>query len=170
MRKLLILFAFLLPIAIFTSSCTDDSDAIEYQKQQEELQKQIYEQFGKDTLIIQKYLSDHQLTATKHVSGIYYIINEPGDEYHPNDNSYITVNYKGYLTDGTVFDQTKVGEPNSSPLYMLILGWRHGIPLIGTGGKITLFLPSFYGYASAAKENIPANSVLIFEVELVSFE
>jgi FKBP-type peptidyl-prolyl cis-trans isomerase FkpA len=169
MRKLTILLAILFPIALFTTSCLDTSND-DYQKQLDELQKQVDEQFGKDTLIIQQYLADHQLTAqVQKETGIYYIINEPGDEYHPNDYSVITVNYKGLLANDTIFNQTKVDEPYTSILNQLISGWRYGIPLIGTGGKITLFLPSFYGYGTESKAKIPANSVLIFEIGLVSF-
>ena len=168
MRKFTILLAILFPVIIFTS-CLDKANE-EYEKQLEEYNKQINDQFVKDTLIIKQYLTDHQLTAQKQKeSGIYYIINEPGDELHPNDYSVITVNYKGYLTDGTVFYQTKEGEPYTSGLYSLIFGFRYGIPLIGTGGKIVLFIPSYYGYGSSVNGIIPANSVLIFEVELVSF-
>jgi FKBP-type peptidyl-prolyl cis-trans isomerase FkpA len=169
MRKLKILLAFVIPIAFFLTGCLDNSDD-DYQKQLEEYQKQVNEQFGKDTLIIQQYLADHLLNALKHKeSGIYYIINETGDEIHPNDYSVITVNYKGYLTNDTIFDQTKTDEPYTASLYSLISGWRIGVPLIGTGGKITLYLPSYYGYGSKANGSIPANSVLIFEIGLVSF-
>jgi FKBP-type peptidyl-prolyl cis-trans isomerase FkpA len=166
MRKFVILLVILLPFAFFTTNCSDNSDD-DYAKQLEEYQKQVNEQYGKDTLIIQQYLVDHQLTAQKHESGIYYIINAAGNEYHPTDNSYVTVKYKGYLTDGTVFDQTGEGEAFSASLYTLIGGWRIGIPLIGIDGKITLFLPSYYGYGAASYGSIPANSVLIFEIELV---
>jgi len=169
MRKLVFLLAIFIPVAIFTTSCLDEYDD-DYEKQLEELQKQIDEQYGKDTLIIQQYLADHQLTAQKQKeSGIYYIINDSGDVNHPNDYSVITVNYKGYLTNDSIFNQTKADESYTVPLNTLISGWRYGVPLIGNEGKIVLFLPSFYGYGSEAVGSIPANSVLIFDIELVSF-
>jgi FKBP-type peptidyl-prolyl cis-trans isomerase FkpA len=168
MRKFVVLLAILIPIAFFTTNCSDNYDD-DYAKQLEEYQKQVNEQYGKDTLVIQQYLADHQLTALKHESGIYYIINAPGNEYHPTHNSYITVKYKGYLTDGTVFDQTGEEEAFSASLNTLIGGWRLGVPLIGIGGKITLFLPSYYGYGSMGYVSIPANSVVIYEIELVKF-
>jgi FKBP-type peptidyl-prolyl cis-trans isomerase FkpA len=169
MRKLAFLLAIVFPFALFTTGCLDNSND-DYEKQLEEYQKQIEEQYGKDTLIIQQYLADHQLTAQKHIeSGIYYIINEPGNENHPNDYSVITINYIGYLTNDTIFDQTKADEPYTASLYKLIDGWRIGVPLIGTGGKVTLFLPSYYGYGSKSNGSISANSVLIFDIELVSF-
>jgi FKBP-type peptidyl-prolyl cis-trans isomerase len=169
MKKFSFFVLLFFTMAIAFSSCDDDSD-YDYEKEYEEYQKQIFEQFGKDTLIIQQYLADHELIATKHSSGVYYIIEEPGNEYHPNDYSYIEVKYKGYMTDSTIFDQTEAEKTFSSYLYSLIVGWRIGIPLIGEGGKIMLFLPSYYGYGSSAIGTIKANSVLIYEIELVSFE
>jgi len=169
MKKISFIILLLFSMAITFSSCDNDSD-YDYEKEYEDYQKQINEQFAKDTLIIQQYLVDHQLTATKHSSGVYYIVEEPGTDDHPNDYSFIEVKYKGYLTDSTVFDQTEGEKTLSSYLNRLISGWRIGIPLIGKGGKITLFLPSYYGYGSSAVGTIKANSVLIFEIELVSFE
>jgi FKBP-type peptidyl-prolyl cis-trans isomerase FkpA len=169
MRKLVLLLAIVIPIAFISTGCLENSDD-DYQNQLEEYQKQVNEQFGKDTLIIQQYLADHQLIAQKHKeSGIYYIISEPGEEIHPNDYSVITVSYKGYLTNDTIFDQTEEDKTYTANLYTLISGWRIGIPLIGTGGKITLYLPSYYGYGSKVNGSIPANSVLIFEIGLISF-
>jgi FKBP-type peptidyl-prolyl cis-trans isomerase len=48
------------------------------------------------------------------------------------------------------------------------LGWQYGLPLIKPGGKILLYLPPSLGYGSSPVGTIPANSVLIFEVQLVS--
>jgi len=169
MKKILFFVLLLFSIAITFSSCDDDSD-IDYEMEYEAYQKQVNEQFGKDTLIIQQYLADHELNATKHASGVYYIIDEPGNEYHPNDYSFIEVKYKGYLTDSTIFDQTEEEETYSTYLGNLISGWRIGIPLIGEGGKITLFVPSFFGYGNTDVGIIKANSVLIFEIELIEFD
>ena len=63
-------------------------------------------QADKDDAIIQQYLSDNNIQATKDASGLYYVITEEGTGDHPDINSEVTVRYKGYLTNGTVFDQT----------------------------------------------------------------
>ena len=123
-----------------------------------------------DKTIIENYLKTHNITtAQSNASGLYYIIQEPGAGSHPNINSVVTVNYKGYLTDGTVFDQSETGKPYTSRLSNLIAGWQQGIPVISAGGKIQLFVPSELGYGASAKGKIPANSVLIFDIELIKF-
>ena len=61
-----------------------------------------------DKKIIEDYLADNNLTAQSTASGLYYIIEKPGGANHPNINSVVVANYKGYLTDGTVFDETKL--------------------------------------------------------------
>ncbi|MEN9448088.1 MAG: hypothetical protein RJA25_1378, partial [Bacteroidota bacterium] len=47
--------------------------------------------------------------------------------------------------------------------------WQEGIPLIGKGGKIKLLIPSALGYGTTAHGAIPANSILIFDIQLDSF-
>ena len=122
-----------------------------------------------DEQIILDYLSDNNLTAQRDPSGIYYIITHEGDGEHPTAQSTVSVYYKGYLTDGSVFDQTGVGTATFN-LQGLIEGWQIGIPLLKEGGEGTFFIPSALGYGSQARPGIPANSVLIFEIELVEVE
>jgi len=122
-----------------------------------------------DKKIILDYLTANKLTAQSTASGLYYIIKTPGGTAHPNINSVVTVDYKGYLTDGTLFDASAAGKPLTYGLGYLITGWQEGLPLIGIGGKITLFCPSALGYGSTATGKIPANSVLIFDIELIKF-
>jgi FKBP-type peptidyl-prolyl cis-trans isomerase FkpA len=52
----------------------------------------------------------------------------------------------------------------------LVAGWQEGLPLIGVGGKITLLCPSALGYGSQAKTKIPANSVILFNIDLIKIE
>ncbi len=118
---------------------------------------------------IEQYLAANNLTATAHPSGLYYIITEPGTGANPPANANVTVRYKGYLLDGTLFDQTPGNETRTFPLQGLIQSWQIGIPLVAREGKITLFSPSALAYGRSAVGIIPANSVLIFEIELVSF-
>ena len=119
-----------------------------------------------DDEIIQNYLAEHNIDATKPSSGIYYRITGEGNGKHPNSSSIVRVNYKGYLTDGSVFDESNSIE---FPLSGVIDGWKIGIPLIDKGGSGQLFIPSPYGYGFQARPGIPSNSVLIFEVDLLDF-
>jgi FKBP-type peptidyl-prolyl cis-trans isomerase len=127
------------------------------------------EQLEQDIEKIKKYLSDNNLTATATLSGLHYIITTPGTGGSPNLQSNVTVKYKGTLLDGTIFDQTTGSQTATFPLANLIPGWQEGIPLLQKGGKGAFLLPSALGYGPNPVGPIPANSVLIFEIELVDF-
>lgn len=123
-----------------------------------------------ETTKVEEYLATKGITGTvKHCSGLYYKILEPGAGANPSVCSYITIHYKGELEDGTVFDQTTV-TPFSSYLGNLISGWVNGLPLLKKGGKMQLFIPPFLGYGAQASPKIPANSMLIFEIELLNVQ
>lgn len=119
---------------------------------------------------IENYLTENNLTAERHESGLYYIIEEEGSADKPNANSEVLVLYQGYLLDGSVFDETDPDNARQFSLTGVITGWRVGVPFIGSGGKIKLLIPSSLGYSGNARPGIPANSVLIFDIELKNFQ
>lgn len=106
------------------------------------------------------------ITATRHSTGMYYQVVNPGSGVSPNINSTLSVRYTGTLMDGTVFDSQTVN-PVGFQLNQVITGWQVGLPLIQKGGVIRLIIPSSMGYGCQANGPIPANSILYFEVELV---
>lgn len=120
-----------------------------------------------DKQIILDYLTDNNLTATETESGLFYFILDEGrgNGNRSNENSQVHVNYKGYLTNGSVFDSSKA-QGAIFKLGNLIPAWREGIPKLKEGGEIVLLSPSKLAYGSAARPGIPENSVLIFEIEL----
>jgi peptidylprolyl isomerase len=80
----------------------------------------------------------------------------------------VTVHYTGWLTNGKEFDSSFGGEPISFGLNQVIKGWGDGIPGMKPGGIRRLKIPAELGYGKAgAGDDIPPNSVLIFEVKLV---
>ncbi len=121
-----------------------------------------------DVQKIKDYLSNNNFTAQSTSSGLHFLVEQEGTGGNPKQSSTVTVFYKGYLPNGQVFDQTGAN-PISFPLNQVILGWREGIPLFKKGGKGKLFIPSALAYGNRPLPGIPANSVLIFEVELVNF-
>ena len=116
---------------------------------------------------IKDYLAKNNLTAQRSTSGLYYIINEQGTGTQPSAASNVTVAYKGYFTNGNVFDQSKA-EGISFGLNQVIRGWTEGIPYFKTGGSGVLLIPSHLGYGSTNNGPIPGGSVLIFDVKLIS--
>jgi len=98
-------------------------------------------------------------------SGLCYKVINQGNERHPNTGSSILVSYKGTLVDGSTFDQqTNVGINLSEA----VKGWQEGIPKMQNGGNYIFYIPSKLGYDTVTtRANIPAYSVLIFNVTLI---
>lgn len=132
-------------------------------------QKSAEDQAKADDKIITKYISDNKLNATATGSGLYYVITTQGTGVNPQLSSNVTVNYKGYLTSGSVFDQSAATGATFG-LTQVIKGWQEGIPYFKKGGKGKLLIPSALGYGSQQTGSIPANSVLIFDIELLNVQ
>ena len=115
---------------------------------------------------LRAYLEDNGITATEDPRGFFYEITAAGDK-KPTVCDFITFDYVGTLTDGTQFD---AGSNASFYLSNLIIGWQEGIPLIGTGGSMKLYLPPSLGYGSADYGDIPGNSILIFSIALTAVQ
>lgn len=129
--------------------------------------KTVTDYTAKNEQEIKDYLAKNNLTAQRSTSGLYYIINEQGTGTQPTAASNVTVAYKGYFTNGNVFDQSKA-EGISFGLNQVIKGWTEGIPYFKTGGSGVLLIPSHLGYGSTNNGPIPGGSALIFDVKLIS--
>jgi len=153
MKKYLLLLSF---VIVAISSCKKDSfDATK--------------QAATDDAAIQAYLKANSITAIKDPSGVYYEVVTPGTGAYPTATSTVSVNYSGKLLDGSFFAPSGSTIAATS-LTSLIKGWQYGIPHINVGGRIVLFIPSGLGYGdSSPGAGIPANSVLIFTIDLLSF-
>lgn len=121
-----------------------------------------------DTLKILDYIKQHNLTDVKRdTTGVYYKVIEPGngiDSVYPTSRA--KAEYKLSLLNDKVIQETKPGEAFEFNLRGVIPGWQIGLPKITKGGTIQLFIPSPWGYQNQASADIPANSVLIFNVKL----
>ena len=113
---------------------------------------------------LKQFIDTNKINATADSRGFYYTIKSPGSGTKPTVCSDVTVNYVGKLTNGNTFDS---GNGVSFGLNQLIVGWQEGIPLVAAGGSITLYLPPSLAYGSAAQDGIPANSILLFTIDLV---
>lgn len=123
---------------------------------------------------VQAYLTANSIVATQHSSGFFYIITNAGTGTAiANLCSTVSVKYVGKLTNGTIFDQTPAGQTSNFQLGGVIFGWQKSLPLINVGGVIRLFIPPTLGYGANPVRDasgaivIPANSILIFDVELI---
>ena len=119
-----------------------------------------------EVVTLKAYITNNNIVATEDPRGFFYRINTNGSGDKPSACSSVSCSYVGKLTNGTTFDSN----PNASfPLTGVILGWQEGVPLVSTGGSITLYLPPSLGYGSQNMQGIPPNSILIFDIALKSF-
>lgn len=113
------------------------------------------------------YTSSNNLNATESDTGLFYVIDEPGTGAQPLESSNVTVAYKGYFTDDTVFDESDA-DGISFNLNGVIPGWTEGIQYFKEGGSGTLLVPSSLAYGRFGNQTVPGGAVLIFDVNLKS--
>jgi FKBP-type peptidyl-prolyl cis-trans isomerase len=120
-------------------------------------QKFLEENAKKDSVIVDE-------------SGIQYKILREGTGMTPTVEDVISVNYRGTLIDGKVFDSSyESGAPREFQLGRVIQGWQIGLQKMKVGSKYMFYIPAELGYGKNVRPDGPikANSVLIFEVELL---
>lgn len=158
MKKMVVMVMMLLMGSCSTDNVLSDAD-----------------QLTKDLRIIDKYLDENNIVATKDESGLRLVIENAGTGLRPTSDSKLTAKYVGKYLNGTVFDQSSLnanGMPNAFtvPLSSLIVGWQIAFgKYLAKGGKATLYIPSGLAYGHAGSGTIPPNANLIFEVELIGF-
>lgn len=115
---------------------------------------------------ILEFIEENNLDATKTISGLYYVVEDQGDGDPIEANADVTVAYKGYFLNGTVFDQSG---PNGITfnLNQVIPGWTEGIPYFNEGGKGMLIVPPSLAYGAAGVPGIPGGAVLVFDIEIL---
>ena len=131
-------------------------------------------QIAADDKILQDYFASKNIKPLKTASGLYYVITKTGTGENAKSGQQVTVNYTGMTTNGNKFDSNvdsafRHVQPFSFQLGRgnVIKGWDEGVALMNKGAKATLFIPSRYAYGpQSPTPAIPANSVLIFDVEV----
>jgi FKBP-type peptidyl-prolyl cis-trans isomerase FkpA len=120
-----------------------------------------------DRLIVEFIASKGLTDMKKDPSGVWYSISAPGTGTTPITlESTLSTNYTGRFIDGTVFDQ---GSSTSFVLSNLVAGWYRTIPgKLTSGGKIRMLIPSRLGYGKSGSTGLPGNSILDFDVEILS--
>tara|TARA_B110000037_G_scaffold21807_1_gene24264 strand:+ start:4013 stop:4861 length:849 start_codon:yes stop_codon:yes gene_type:complete len=147
---------FMALFAISLLSCNSDDD----------LGKTDYTVENEQEIV--EYIAQHNLTATRTNSGLYYVIDEVGTGAEIIATSDVSVIYKGTFKDGSVFDES-TEDGVSFNLQEVIQGWTEGIQLFNEGGSGILLIPSHLAYGSSSNRGIPGGSVLIFEVALIDY-
>lgn len=152
-------------------------------KEQEKAAERAKTLLVEEAKTIEAYIAKNKLTAQKTASGLYYVIEKEGTGEVTTPGTTLYVNYAGYLINGTLFDTSwpEIAKANNifseerpyEPLPVnvgmrqVIDGWDEGLMLLKKGSKAKLIIPSPLGYGeSGAGALIPANSILVFDVEV----
>jgi FKBP-type peptidyl-prolyl cis-trans isomerase FklB len=104
-------------------------------------------------------------------SGLEYKIEKAGDSKAPaiTAEDEVTVNYRGKLLDGSEFDSSEShGKPLDIPVGGVIKGWQEALVLMKPGAKWTLYIPPDLAYGANPRPGIPGNSLLVFDIEVLS--
>ena len=105
--------------------------------------------------------------------GLQYLVLTKGNGMTPSQGSMMSVHYRGTLVDGTEFDSSlKRGQPFQLRLGIdrVIAGWTEALQKMPAGSKWKLFIPADLAYGEQGRQGIPPNSVLIFEVDVLSVQ
>jgi FKBP-type peptidyl-prolyl cis-trans isomerase len=136
-------------------------------------------QIAIDDKILQDYFKSKKIKNVKKMpSGIYYTVLKPGAGLSPRTGQKVSVNYTGQDLKGQKFDSNvdpsfNHVEPFSFDLgkHNVIKGWDEAVAIMKKGMKATFYIPSSLAYGSnGAGAKIPANAILIFDIELLSFK
>lgn len=114
---------------------------------------------------IQNYLKEEGISCEKSESGLYYKVIEEGSGEYIQYKDIVQFTYKGNLLNGDVFDEQT--EAVEYPVGQLIGAWKEIMLQLKKGSKAYLVTPPQLGYGTNNLEDIPQNSILVFELEIV---
>lgn len=113
---------------------------------------------------IESFAAANDLQLQQTASGLHYIIETPGNDVRPTADDSVRVKYRGTLLDGTQFD---ANDNATFPLDGVIPGFGEGLLLFSEGAVGQLLIPSELAYGESGTTNIPPNSILRFELEVL---
>lgn len=115
---------------------------------------------------IERYLKKKKIKCTRSSSGLYYKIIDPGEGELIKLKDRVSFTYKGTFLNGKVFDERK--EPVEFNVQTLIGAWKEVMLYLRPGGKAFVVAPPQLGYGEHDLNDIPPNSILVFELEVKS--
>jgi len=139
-------------------------------KLQEAVNKKQSEMAEGNLADAKKFLENNktQPNVVTTASGLQYIVVQEGKGKSPTAKDTVKAHYRGTLSNGQQFDSSyDRGQPAEFPVEGVIKGWTEALQLMKVGGKVKLFIPPELGYGNSQRPGIPANSVLLFDVELI---
>jgi FKBP-type peptidyl-prolyl cis-trans isomerase len=133
----------------------------------EKQEKAAKENLAANAKFLEENKKKNGIKAT--ASGLQYEILKEGTGSIPKETDTVKVHYRGTLIDGSEFDSSyKRNAPVEFPVTGVIKGWTEALKMMKVGSKWKLYVPSELAYGQQDRQGIPANSALIFEVELLA--
>ena len=167
----------------------DIMDRAPYEElQMKMIKERSAKQLEKDVAAIDAFLAEKNIKAEKTESGLRYVITKPGVGENAKPGQTAKVNYSGHLLDGTYFDSSDKSVAQEKGLYnparepyapydviidqsQVIQGWHDALKLMNKNSKMTVYIPSTLAYGPQQRsEVIKANSILVFEMEVVDLK
>lgn len=155
--------------SVFLVGCGEDP--AEKKFRQELVDKALNDDTRKQGVaFLTKNASSEGVETTK--SGLQYKVIVKGSGNTPGITDVVRVHYEGKRVDGHVFDSSyQRGAPTEFPLNRVIKGWTQGLSMMNKGSTWMLYIPPELAYGAVSPaEDIPANSTLVFKVELIDFK
>lgn len=129
------------------------------------------QQLNQDIQLIDNYLSENEIVDTQsHESGIRYIITQEGSGNIATWYNQVKISYKARLLNETEFFLSEIVQPSES-FSSRVVNFPHGVIIalqyLKEGSKGTFYVPSGLAYGPRSFSNIPANSVIVYEIEVL---
>lgn len=138
-----------------------------YQMQQEQQKKQYGKNIDEGKAFLEENKKNKDVKVTS--SGLQYKIIEKGNGVKPTPTDKVTVNYKGTLINGTVFDSSyERGQPATFGVTQVIPGFSEALQMMSPGAHYIVYIPQELAYGERAAGKIEPYSTLIFEIEMIS--
>lgn len=168
MRTLYTKCIFLLLLAAYTFG------SLSAQTMTAQEERKVAAQKAADDKTLQEYFAKNNIHPQKNAVGVYYTVAKEGTGNKILAGETVSLNYTGKLLDGTVFDSnTDPAFHHTEPLVFevgkgsVIRGYDKGVQMLRKGSVATLYIPSTLAYRDEARNLIPANSILVFDVEVL---
>jgi len=145
-----------------------------YKAVQEKRQAREAELAGKRVEVAQQFIEANaareEVTVT--ASGLQYEVLERGEGETPGPQSTVVTHYHGTFVDGAVFDSSvERGQPAEFGVNQVIPGWTEALQMMSVGDKWRIACPPELAYGErGAGDTIPANTALVFEIQLLEIK
>ncbi|MDE1192351.1 MAG: FKBP-type peptidyl-prolyl cis-trans isomerase [Arachidicoccus sp.] len=165
-------------ISILDVFSSDSLARADYAKEQEKETAREKGDLDNATKVLDKYITDNNIKATKTKNGVYVVVENPGDiSLKADSGMQASVKYTGIVLNGKKPFDSNIDSVNANfhkdPFPVLvgahrtIPGWEEALPYFGKGGKGKIYIPASLGYgAQQAGPDIPPYSNLVFDIEI----